>query len=189
MNNQTILMKDLAGTDFIYGAAAGAMVLEKLRALNMPDGTVLEVDFTDMRVIDPCFIRDGLASFLKIHCGSIGLFVTNVPNVDIVENAALGFKAKGLPMLMKSADGSGTVVAELTSSVKELIRITYGKKEMTTHQLAKELNVSAPNASAKLKKMFIQGLLLATKSTAESGGLEYLYRPFFITGEVRFANA
>lgn len=188
MNNQTILMKDLAGTDFIYGSVAGAEVLEKLRALNLPGGTVLEVDFTGMRVVDPCFIRDGLASFLKMNCGSIGLFITNVPNVDIVENAALGFKAKGLPMLMKSADGSGTVVAELTNSVRELIRLTYSKNETTTHQLAKELDVSAPNASAKLKKLFIQGLLLANKSTAESGGLEYLYRPFFVTGEFRFAN-
>ena len=181
----SITLKELAETDFIFGSTAGALVLDKLQKLKIQPGSVLEVDFSGMRVVDACFIRDSLAAYVKLNCENIGLFVSNLENVDVVENTAIGFKAKGLPMLMKSSDGSGTVIADYPASLRVLIRNVYSKAEITSRQLAIELDVSSPNASAKLKKLFSLGLLLGKKVQAESGGHEYLYLPYFVSNEIR----
>ena len=55
------------------------------------------------------------------------------------------------------------------------INATEKNKTVTTSRIAIELDVSAQNASAKLKKLLSMGLILGSKQTAESGGMEFIY--------------
>ena len=41
--------------------------------------------------------------------------------------------------------------------------------------IAEKFGLSTPNASMKLKKLLGQGLLIGSKGTVESGGLEYIF--------------
>jgi predicted transcriptional regulator len=50
------------------------------------------------------------------------------------------------------------------------------EETITTSKVAKKFDISAPNASAKMKRLHLMGLVLGTKESAETGGLEYVYK-------------
>jgi predicted transcriptional regulator len=47
---------------------------------------------------------------------------------------------------------------------------------VTSSHVSKHFDISAQNASGRLKKLHATGLVLGQKEVAESGGLEFVYR-------------
>lgn len=58
-----------------------------------------------------------------------------------------------------------------------MLDFIYEQPKVTTSLIANHFDVSIPNASMKLKKLFNQGYILGEKETASSGGHEFVYRP------------
>lgn len=179
MSYQTIRLIDLTKCDFILGSLNGDMALESLRSNINVQSKVIEISFQNIRGVDACFVRNSIATYAKLFCGKVGVVISHVENIDVIENLIYGFNAKSAPLLIKKTDGSTTVYSELTTGAKALLSYVYSKNETSTHQIVKDFGLSAPNASAKLKKLHKAGYLLADKREAPTGGLEYAYSPFF----------
>lgn len=65
---------------------------------------------------------------------------------------------------------------KLSATVKELLDFVIAKKIVTSSHVSKHFDISAQNASGRLKKLHATGLVLGQKEVAESGGLEFVYR-------------
>jgi predicted transcriptional regulator len=64
----------------------------------------------------------------------------------------------------------------LTSGARAILDFVMNEGITTTSKVAEKFRLSAQNASAKLKKLFTQGVILGSKEAAETGGIEFVYR-------------
>lgn len=178
-HNFQIRLIDVTKKNFVMGSKVGDEVLNHLRSSVKGPVNALEISLENMTAFDACFVRNGIAAFAKLNSKQIGTIITNVENVDILENLIYGFNAKQMPLLIKNKDGTGSIYGDLNSGGKEVLSFVYSKKQTTTSELSHFLDISSPNASSKLKKLFNQGYIHAYKQDAISGGIEYVYTPFF----------
>ncbi|EOZ8645403.1 hypothetical protein ACQWTT_001154 [Acinetobacter baumannii] len=185
-HNFQINLIDITKAPFVIGSKAGDQVLNHLRSSISGPINTIEISLEKMTAFDACFVRNGIATFAKINSKQIGTIITNIGNADVLENLIYGFHAKQMPLLIKNEDGTGSMYGDLNSGGKEVLSFVYSKKQTTTSELAQFLNISSPNASSKLKKLFNQGYLHAYKQDAISGGIEYVYLPYFICKDLNF---
>lgn len=179
MRYQTINLRELTKSEFILGSHNGDVILDALRSNMKAHSQVIELSLKNIRGIDACFVRNSIASLAKLYCGQIGIVVSHVENIDVEDNLVYGFSAKESPLIIKHSDHAAIAYSSLSSGGRTLLSHVYAKHETSTHQIMKEFDLSAPNASAKLKKLHQSGFLHAEKQTASTGGLEYIYKPFF----------
>lgn len=179
MDFQLIKLIDVIGVDFILGSEQGNKVLDKLRSILWVKARVTEISMEGISGVDACFIRNSLASLTKMFIGRRGFYISHVENEDVLDNLIYGFHAKQVPLILKKADGSGEIYADLASGAKEVLTYAYVQADVTTQKLTKHFNISAPNASAKLKKLYEAGYLLSEQQDAATGGIEYVYNPYF----------
>lgn len=185
---QLIKLLDVTEADFILGSKNGDEVLNKLRSILLVRPQLIEISLEGITGVDACFIRNSIASLTKIFMSNKGVFVSHVGNCDVLDNLVYGFHAKQTPLILKNADGTGAVYSDLPSGAKAILNLAYSSSEITTHQIMKHFDLSAPNASAKLKKLHKDGYLLAEKRDAPTGGIEYVYSPFFHCSELSYPS-
>ena len=106
------------------------------------------------------------------------LFIKQIlRNKDLIDNWQYGAEAKEQPLLIRHEDKQLWIGPKVNSATQELLDFIYEQPKVTTSLIANHFNVSIPNASMKLKKLFNQGYILGEKETASSGGHEFVYRP------------
>lgn len=176
---QLIKLIDAIEVDFILGSDQGNTALEKLRSRLWVKARFIEISLEGITGFDACFVRNCLASLTKMFIGNKGLFISHVDNEDVLDNLVYGYHAKQVPLIIKSADGSGEIYSELSSGSQSILSYAYGQSQITTQKLAKHFDISTPNASAKLKKLFKAGYLLSDQQDAATGGIEFIYSPYF----------
>lgn len=185
---QTIKLIEIAESNFILGSEKGNLALAILRQRIFKSTKILEISFEGIWGVDACFVRNSIASLAKMHCGDLGVMVSNVVNEDVFENLCYGFKAKEMPLFIKNTDGSGTCYAQLTKTQHQVLECVYVKGQTTTEQISKALDKSAANVSGVMKKLLKQGHFLADKSAALTGGIEYAFTPYFKCKELKFES-
>ena len=84
-------------------------------------------------------------------------------------------KAKGQTMIVIVRAGYELIGVDIAPGLKKILDFVMKNKIVTTSKISSEFDISAQNASAKLKKLLSLGLVLATKQTAETGGMEFVY--------------
>ena len=117
-----------------------------------------------------------MISLAKALKGEKGFYISNVPSRDLLDNWSYGATAKDQPLLVKSDSGYEVLGVKLSATVKELLDFVIAKKTVTSSNVSKHFDISAQNASGRLKKLHVTGLVLGQKEVAESGGLEFVYR-------------
>jgi hypothetical protein len=95
----------------------------------------------------------------------------------LLDNWDYAAKAKNQPVIVhKSGHQYDVIGPELSEGMRELLDFVMKEGVVTTSKVAKNFDISAQNASAKLKRLFLTGLVLGSKESAETGGVEYVYR-------------
>lgn len=186
LHNQKIMLIDLTQKDMIIGSEQGNLILFKLRNSLWVKSSTLEISLKGMTGVDACFIRNSLASLTKIFLGFKGIMVSDVENEDVLDNLVYGYHALKVPLILKNNDGTAAIYADLASGSKELLSYVYSQSETTTQKVVKQFDISAPNASAKLKKLHTEGYLTAEQHDAPTGGIEYVFSPFFTCGTLTY---
>jgi len=62
-----------------------------------------------------------------------------------------------------------------SAGLREMLEYVLGVPVARTSEAAATLNLKVPNASNKLKQLWIEGFILRREQSAESGGVEYEY--------------
>lgn len=142
-----------------------------------PNTSIFEISLAGVEATDASFPRESVISLAKnLRCEK-GFYLTNFKNKDLLDNWRYGAEAKEQPMLVHHDDKKIWIGPKINSATQELLDFIYEQSRVTTSIIANHFDVSIPNASMKLKKLFNQGYILGEKETASSGGYEFVYRP------------
>jgi hypothetical protein len=178
-NSNLIKLSEIAGDkEFLSGNELGRAVFQKLQELvstrsKLP---IFGISLAGIQATDASFPRESVVALAKLLSGEAGIYLTDFSSQDLIDNWDYAAKAKNQPVIVVQDNDYRLIGPELNEGMKELLDYILAESTVTTSIIAKKFNISAPNASAKLKKLHNMGLILGLKEAAESGGLEYVYK-------------
>ena len=172
-----IKLRKFTTDDHPFGNKEGREVYAKLANYidTHPAMNIIGVSLEDIIATDASFPRESVISLAKSLRGEKGFYLTDFLTKDIIDNWDYAAKAKEQPLIVQVKDGYEVIGLDITTGVRELMDFIMKQGTVTTSMVADKFDLSAQNASGKLKKLHIQGLVLGTKEIAESGGVEYVY--------------
>lgn len=163
----------------LSGNVEGKKAFHELQRItdSHPDVEVFGISLKGIQATDASFPRESVISLAKLQRGEKGYFLKDFISDDLIDNWDYAAKAKDQALIVLKGAGSYRVIGpELNAGTKELLDFVMKSGVVTTSKVAKKFDVSAQNASAKMKKLHAMGLVLGSKETAETGGLEFVYR-------------
>lgn len=176
---KTILLRSLTGNrSFLTGNEFGKKTFQQLHGVisTSPGVAVFKISLKGIKATDASFPRESVISLIKLLSGEKGILVSDFSSDDLVDNWDYAAKAKNQPAIIyKNGSGYDVIGPKLSEGTKELFDYVMKEGVVTTSKVAKKFDISAQNASAKLKKLLTIGLVLGSKETAETGGIEYVY--------------
>lgn len=172
-----IRLRSLTERDDAHGNEEGKVVYRKLQSIiekNLQTN-IFCISLKDIDMTDASFPRESVVSIAKQYRGEKGFYITSISNQDLFDNFDYAAEFKKQP-LMYWAEGSYQILGpKISTAAKPILDYINSRKEATTTGIVDEFGLTAPNASAKLKKLANDGYILRTESTAETGGVEFLY--------------
>ena len=176
--NVVINLADLVGSDLAFGNEEGRKIYQKLsnELDKHPGKDIFGISLKGIKATDASFPREGVISLVKSKKGEKGFYLLEFSTKDLIDNWDYAAKAKDQPVIVLVENGYEVIGPALTTGAKELLDFIMKKGTTTTSKVAEKFGVSAQNASAKLKKMYMQGIIMGAKESAESGGVEFVYR-------------
>lgn len=164
-----------------FGNDQGRETLQKLQKYisDHQNEEIFSISLEGMQATDASFPRESVVSLVKMLKGEKGIYLCDFPtnNNDMFDNWRYAADAKSQHIIVKLNKGYDVIGPDLPGTSKDLLDYIMSKKAVTTSEIAAKYDISAQNASARLKKLYELGLILGQKQTAESGGLEYVYSP------------
>ena len=174
----TICLYDLTSDSQPFGNHQGKKVFQQLcEVVDSTKGiTVFNISLEGIVATDASFPRESVVSAARFYRGQCYFFLSKITDRDLIDNWRYAAMAKEQPLIIWHDDDSFEVIGpEMTDSAADLLEHVLSKRQVSTAQVATDLNISVPNASTRLKKLVADGYLLRQEQTAESGGLEYVY--------------
>lgn len=173
-----INIAEITGSDLLFGNEKGREVFKKLSDIISSGVTsdIIGISLKGIKATDASFPRESVISLIKSLNGERGFFLKDFNTDDIIDNWDYAAKAKNQNVIIFKEKDYIVIGPKLSSGSIELLNFIMDKGSVTTSLVSKSFDVSAQNASAKLKKLHSTGLILGAKEVAESGGLEYVYR-------------
>lgn len=162
---------------YAFGNEEGRDIFNKLQRdlAAQPEERVFGISLKGVEATDASFPRESVVSLAKMYKGEKGFYLCDFASKDLLDNWDYAAQAKGQPLIIKTDGGYDVIGPPITDSAKELLDFIMSKGVATTALVAEKFDVSTQNASAKLKKLLDQGLILGSKEAAETGGLEFIF--------------
>lgn len=179
MNQKKIILTllDFVEDDSPFGNDQGQASYSKLqKELNKyPNAKIVGISLKGIKRTDASFPRESIISLAKSKRGEIGFYLKDAISKDILDNWEYAARAKEQPLFVYDGKDWNVLGFDLSDDMKKLFDFIIKNETVTTAVIAEKFKLTAPNASMKLKKLLNQGLLVGSKETAESGGLEYIF--------------
>jgi hypothetical protein len=178
-NTTIIRLFEITGDrEFLSGNEYGRSVFQQLQQLIIPspERSIFGISLAGIKATDASFPRESVIALVKLLSGEAGIFLKDFTSKDLIDNWDYAAKAKNQPVIIIHNTGYQVIGPELNEGMKELLDFVMTEKIVTTSKVSKKFDISAPNASAKLKKLHTMGLIMGAKEVAETGGLEYVYK-------------
>lgn len=179
--NEHIIIKlfDVVGESIAIGNEEGREAFQALSRIvdKHPEQFVFEISLEGIKATDASFPRESVVNLAKSLRGEKAFFLSGFKSKDLIDNWSYGADAKEQPLMILNEGKRLWIGPEVKSATKDLLDFIYDQESVTTAKIAEHFDVSVQNASGKLKKLYNQGFVLGKKEVAESGGLEFIYRP------------
>jgi hypothetical protein len=175
----TLNLADIAGKrDFFSGIELGQEVFQKLQreVASHPGVSIFGISLKGIQATDASFPRESVISLIKLLCGEKGFFLQDFSSDALLDNWKYAAIAKNQPVIVRKDAQRYEVIGAQLNGLADLLDFVMKEEVVTTSKVAKKFDISAPNASAKMKRLLQMGLVLGTKESAETGGLEYVYK-------------
>lgn len=172
-----IKLRDVVGKSIGFGNNIGRETYQKLQTVldKHPESKIFGISFDGMEMMDASFARESVISLAKAKRGEVGFYLRDFASKDLQDNWEYAARAKEQPLFVYEGKGWSVLGLDLGEETRKLFDFIIKNENVTTSVVAEKFKLSAPNASMKLKKLLGQGLLIGSKGTAESGGLEYVF--------------
>ena len=172
-----IKLRDVVGKSIGFGNNIGRETYQKLQTVldEHPESKIFGISFDGMEMMDASFARESVISLAKAKRGEIGFYLKDFASKDLKDNWEYAARAKEQPLFVYEGKNWSLLGLDLNEDMKKIFDFIIKKESVTTSLIAEKFKLSAPNASMKLKKLLGQGLLIGSKGTAETGGVEYIF--------------
>lgn len=174
----TIELYKLIDDESAFGNDQGRAIYQKILSIldQHPEQDIIEISLKGIKRTDASFPRESVISLAKNLKGDKGLYLKDFYSRDLMDNWAYAAIAKEQPIIVMTQDGYELLGTDVGTRRRELLDFIMEYGTVTTSKVAEKFDISAQNASAKLKKLSSMGLVLGSKQTAETGGVEFVYR-------------
>lgn len=175
--NPIITLRDFTPDSAPFGTEQGQVVCAKIqKELNKyADAKIIGISFKGIDRIDVSFSRESIVTLVKSKRGEVGFYLKDIKHNDHIENLKAAARSKEQPLIVMVENSFDVIGLDMNQDSSQLINFIMEKGDVTTAVVAKKFDLSTPNASGKLKKLLNQGLIVGSKETAETGGLEYVF--------------
>ncbi|WP_314339931.1 helix-turn-helix domain-containing protein [Acinetobacter guillouiae] len=165
------------GNTHPFGNIIGRKTLQRFQEVidSCPACFVFEISLEGIEATDSSFPRESVVSLVKQFREEKWFYLSHFSSVDLIDNWDYAAKAKLQPILIVEPTGARFIGPELNGATKDLLDFVVSHQNVTTSNLAKELNISVQNASTRLKRLVAEGYLIRSEEPSITGGIEYLY--------------
>jgi hypothetical protein len=160
-----------------WGRVQGRDVYQRLlRSVEENPGTlVFRVSMKGVQRVDISFASETVIELARRYRGTKGFCLIDLTDPDLIENWDAAAAKKGQPLLVWQSKSARLIGAQPTQGCQEAFRFALERPQARAAEFAGTKDVSIANASMKFKHLWDQGFLLRRESTADTGGVEYVY--------------
>jgi hypothetical protein len=162
-----------------WGRDQGRAVYQRLlRSVEETPGTlVFRISMNDVQRLDISFASETIVELARRYRGTKGFCLVDLTDPDLIENLDAAAARKKQPLLIWDGTSGRLIGGEPMQGCREAYRFALGRQQTRAAEFAQtKQDMSIANASMKFKQLWEQGFLLREESTADSGGVEYVYR-------------
>ncbi len=173
-----INLSDFTNNGYLFGNDQGREVLAKLNQYidSQTGKNVHRISLKGIKATDASFPRESVVSLAKQLRGEKWFCLEGFISQDLIDNWDYAANAKEQPLVIWDDKEYQLIGIKLNTASKKLFDYIFTRKEVTTAEVARDLDISVQNASTRLKKFANDGLVIRTEESAVSGGKEFIYR-------------
>lgn len=169
------------GKDHPFGNVQGKKTYQELKAYvdRHPEQMVFEISMMGIVATDSSFPRESVISLARHLRGERWFTLSgfNPEDADLIANWHAGALVKEQNLVVLKEGGEVAFIGPpLNESTKELVLLVFKHGQIATATVAKTLGISVQNASTRLKKLVLDGLVMRYEEIAPSGGKEFIYK-------------
>ena len=161
-----------------WGRASGREVYPSLVEFveSRPGNMIFRVSLAGVRRVDISFASETIVELARRYRGQKGFCFTDLEDRDMEENWAAAAERSKQPLLNWAQDDVRVLGPQPSQGVGDAFRFALSKGEVRAADYAASIKgMSITNASTKFKQLWENGFLLRRETTAESGGVEFVY--------------
>ncbi len=143
---------------------------------NSPPASIIRLSLDGVERLDVSFAREAIVELARSERGRRGICLDNVSDPDLLANLDGAAWMRGQPLVVWDNQTLPCVIGPQPSAgLREMFQYVLSVPGTRTSEAAAALSLHIPNASNKLKQLWIEGYILRREQSAGSGGLEYAY--------------
>lgn len=177
-NSIVIELLDFTENQHPYGKTLGLNVFQKLKHhidIHSEFDTFI-FSLQDIIATDVVFPRESIVSLVKLYQGKKYFCLVGInDNQDLFDNLSHAAAAKNQLLTVWDSSHVRFIGSKLTIADRDLLNYIAEKKEVTTTDVYKQMDITAQNASTRLKTLFNRGYIYRVETTSDSGGKKFIY--------------
>jgi hypothetical protein len=139
---------------------------------------IFRVSLSGVKRVDISFASETIVELARRYRGHKGFCFTDLEDRDMEENWAAAAERSKQPLVNYAKAEVRILGLQPSQGVADAFRFALSKGEVRAADYAASAkDVSITNASTKFKQLWENGFLLRRETTAESGGVEFVYVP------------
>lgn len=171
-------LRDFMGRPEGWGRGQGREVYQHL--LEFVEGNagvlVFQVSMKGVQRIDISFASETIVELARRYRRSKGFCIVDLTDKDLIENVSAAAEKKEQPLLIWHDRSASVIGSQPSEGTREAFQFAMGKVQTRAAEFATQKGMTIANASMKFRQLWEQGYLLRRESTADSGGVEFVYQ-------------
>jgi hypothetical protein len=161
-----------------WGRSQGREVYQRLLEFveKSPGIIVFRISMKGVQRIDISFASETIIELARRYRQTKGFCVIDLMDKDMIENLDAAAERKKQPILLWSEKSADVIGPEPSEGMREAFQFAMARVQSRAAEFATKKGISIANASMKFKQLWEQGFLLRRESTADTGGVEFVYQ-------------
>jgi hypothetical protein len=168
---------ELMGRPECWGRSEGREVHQRLlEFVERNAGTVVfRISMKGVKRMDISFASETIVEVARRYRRTKGFCVVDLSDTDLIENLDAAAEKKEQPIVIWGEKTSMVVGRQPSEGLREAFQFAMSRIRCRAAEFASKKEMSIANASMKFKQLWEQGFLLRSESTADTGGVEFIY--------------
>jgi len=161
-----------------WGHMQGRRVREQLQALieSFPTEDIIVISLDGIEHTDVSFPRESVVELARQYRGQLGFCLKHLKDPDLLENWDAAALKREQPLFAWGEHEDYRILGlQPSAGLQDMLRYVLTVPVAFTSEAATALNLKIPNASNKLKQLWLEGYILRREHVASSGGVEFAY--------------